>query len=753
MKYVGILLCFMVTALSAAPLVSLENTRIVQDDWGVSYEWGRLPIDSSGVYRVESDVKVVYADLDNLALLIPPSPYPMEVFINDALVYVYGDLEDTQCLANFSPAFVRLGPELITPDQTNQFTVYFYTDGERVALPEFRIGSQERIERRYLLQKLLNSTFIQLLSLNSLILFSVFIMLSFYTKYKTKIYRYYALLSLFIGLAYIPFVFNYSTAPEIFLTKVSKSSFVLAAYFIFLFCIHLYRIQVWIFLKRLLAFFSFAGVVLIFAQQTKYAVNDTFAFFMVMQILPLFLFATSLILWRNMFVRGVENILLATGTLLLLATSFYDMYFILVEKEPFFWSTAYGYMGLSVACVCVLMIHHKRDIASIELQKLEIDQTSRKLLHSNQMLVESTRKIEEYAHLKNRFIKSITHEIVTPINGIADSTDYLRSLDFERDTAEPYIDNLLISYYNLTILFNNLVDYTSLDESDITLECHKYNFEKSIQRLVEYTRKNAQSKGLTFSFEYTSGGLPSLVYGDEKRIAQVILNLLNNAIKFTEFGSVTLKISCEEHTLFCSVSDTGVGIDPTLKENIFKAFTSERSYSTGKEMYANIGLGLAITHRIVTSMGGNISFRSRKNRGSTFSIEVPLQRISDSPSTDSSIEQKRILVAEDNPINQKLITILLKTYNLVAVVVGNGFEAVERVKQESFDLVIMDIQMPVMDGLEATREIKKLCPSLPVIAWTANSTSVECSAAGVDGFLSKPTSRESLYHEVLDRIT
>ncbi|MGM0462214.1 MAG: response regulator, partial [Fibrobacterota bacterium] len=666
------------------------------------------------------------------------------------LLYRFGDLEKSNTLAQFSPVHMSLSSHHFRPEGAQVLEITFYTNGNLSAFPRVFLGSTPQLERRAWLQNTLNKSFVQILSVNSFIIALIFLLIGLYSPKNKKVYFTFACLSFFISWAYFPFLANFSSAPETVFFKISRVSYVFAGYALLVMVWLLYNKGLSKKILLLLAGVSSAGALALLVQGDKQGINDIFALLISLYIIPLLFYTFGYILYHSIKKHTAESAVVIAGIAVLIGTSFFDILHIIQFREPFFWTTAYGYMAIVIGFIIELTRGYKEDIKTIELQKMDIDHANECLVQSNEMLHETAQDLEKSHEAKNVFIKNIAHQIRTPLNSIADSSDFLQELIPPEDQAEKYIHNLTMSYYNLNILFNNILDYTSIESNNITLEKHTYNLHKSLNSLTTFFLFTAQEKGLDFIIPDNLEALPSLVYGDEKRVAQIIMNIVNNAIKFTSEGFVKTSFSYDTGVLTVCVKDTGIGVDGETLECIKRFFSSPYSSRQREKYGESLGLGFAITHKLVTSMNGSVFFTNRTGGGVEVTVTLPLK-----PAVEKNIvfrEGTRVLIAEDNPINRSIISSQLKQYNLIPVVVENGKEAVDLILRESFSLILMDIQMPVMDGLEATRRIRQMDSAIPIIAWTANSTYDECLSAGMNGFLSKPVSKESLYYEIINRL-
>ena len=379
-----------------------------------------------------------------------------------------------------------------------------------------------------------------------------------------------------------------------------------------------------------------------------------------------------------------------------------------------------------------------------------IDISERKAFEAE--LRDSKIAAEEANRAKSDFLANMSHEIRTPLNGVLGMAAILGSTPLTAEQTDCVLTIQSSSELLLSVI-NDVLDLSKIEAGRLELESHPFHFFEAIKSLVELLRPKALEKNLTFIFEYASD-LPHAFLGDEGRIKQILLNLLSNAIKFTHQGSITLRITgaLKEGQIWniqMQVKDTGIGIPSNKQTLMFQPFRQAHSYTTRK--YGGTGLGLSICHKLAELMHGTIYFTSEESKGSTFSVQLQMaavyipekRRTTDSLSPLPVTTPLRILLAEDNPVNQKVAGKILEKLGYHVDIVNNGQEALSAALESSYDLILMDIQMPVMDGLEATRQIKtqKTAPHPRIIALTAhalNEQVAECRAAGMDGHLAKP---------------
>ena len=369
-----------------------------------------------------------------------------------------------------------------------------------------------------------------------------------------------------------------------------------------------------------------------------------------------------------------------------------------------------------------------------------------------------TRADAEAANLaKSAFLANMSHEIRTPLNGILGMAQVL-SMDDLSSAQHDKVSVLRKAGESLLSILNDILDISKIEAGKVTLDAIDFD----LNEILRETRRNfdiiAQDKGLNLTIDM--GNASGIYRGDPTRIRQILSNLVSNALKFTEIGDVGLAAAFGPDGLALSVSDTGMGVPDDKLDRLFLKFSQVDKSTTRR--FGGAGLGLSICRELAEMMGGRMEVRTSEGRGSTFTLRLPLERVAvtqrianTNPSNDAEPELSslRILAAEDNPTNQLVLKTLLKIVDVDVVIVEDGAQAVEAWENETWDLVLMDIQMPVLDGLDAARAIRAREAELgrartPIAAVTANSMAHQiCSyfEAGMDAHLSKPIEAESLF--------
>lgn len=414
------------------------------------------------------------------------------------------------------------------------------------------------------------------------------------------------------------------------------------------------------------------------------------------------------------------------------------------------WTNHHNHRALSDA----IASRYQREALTAELRAENSRRETREV-----ELREARERAESASRAKGEFLATISHEIRTPMNGVIGMLRIVRETELTA-VQRDYLKTASDSAEALLLLLNDVLDFSEIESDRLTLARAPFSPVAIARTVADTHHARARDRGLQLDLRL-GPDLPPAILGDAPRVRQIIANLVSNALKFTERGRIELRVDCLERsgpraTVQFSVSDTGIGIDSATLSNLFTPFTqADNSLS---RRYGGTGLGLAISHRLTKAMGGKLEVQSAVGQGTTFRLVLDGRLPEPAPSTPAAnggakfVAPKlkgRVLVVEDDTVNQQVIELFLKKLNVSLKIAPNGEMAITHATTEQFDLVLMDCQLPGIDGMEATRRIREKLAGKPllIVALTANANAnirEACLASGMNDFLAKPVRFEQL---------
>jgi len=394
----------------------------------------------------------------------------------------------------------------------------------------------------------------------------------------------------------------------------------------------------------------------------------------------------------------------------------------------------------------------------------ELEKANNELTSKSMRLVSAMKKADAATRAKSNFLANMSHEIRTPLNAVLGMAE-LALLETDEDKRERYLHRIMEAGNSLLTVINDILDFSKIEARKLTLESLNFDLRQVLESVMDIHRLQTSAKSLAFDL-HVDEEVPAVLVGDPSRLKQVLINLISNAVKFTERGGITVSVSLSGDAgrkdggvvLEFAVADTGIGIPADKQLDVFESFLQADETITRK--HGGTGLGLAICKLLVELMNGRMHLSSTEGEGSTFSFTARFA-IGDpaalpKPAPDApppAVGHLRVLLADDNALNRFLAKALLEQHGHDVTTVENGAQALEAVREHSFDLALMDVQMPVMDGITATRAIRDpnsgvLDPKLPIVAITAHALKGDRERfieAGMNDYISKPVSMDAFY--------
>ncbi len=696
----------------------------------IPFKSGRLPIAEKGYYFLKAKLEID-SSTDLNSILITPVNYPYYLYVNDKEVYRWGSGENSKFKSNYNAEVVNIEP-VINDSGENTIVFCFFTDGETTPLPNFYVGDFEKLKNKAFVQTFFNQQLI--IGLVVAAFFASILFLGyFFISGKREIEVFFFVLScVFFITAYLNMTLSGQIFNELIILKLSRFSLLMIPYFLLRFVQRytgLFQNYVKLFWIPFFIAIS-AGLYMLFLP-VRNDVNDFFAILQVIVAVPELLIMLLMLVLDLKGNRRKDKFIILMGFIVLAVCAIRDIYYSTNSLVPYVWIIPYGFFTQIFSIAMSITIRQK------ELYISTLDYKD-KLEKANIL-------IKQEAAKRENFLDTIAAELRSPMNGLEE-----RIQDVEKEKSLTF-NSISGAFRRIRITLNNIFDYVAVRDGILRILDHDFNLYSTLDILNSFYFEMARKKNLTFSMAYDKEFVPEFMHGDREHLVQVMDNLLHNAIKYTKEGGVSCSISYRKSDLIFSVSDTGEGIVEEGK-NAFRKAISSGQYVTFSEKYEGVGLGLAITDMIVRKMQGRINLESRKDQGTTILVSIPIKVKKIRTTEKDHISGGKVLVVEDNKVNALIITKLLKKSRYEYNTVENGLLAVQEVQKNSYNVILMDVEMPVMDGIEATKKIRQFDQRTPIIAVTANGNYDDCIEAGMNDHLMKPVNFEYL-KEILRKYT
>lgn len=668
------------------------------------------------------------------ALFLSPNSYSTVITLNDLPVYSWGTLEDIVSMTNFGAETIVLGN---LKNGVNTVVVYLHNDGKIMPLPHVYIDSYNTVAKASTKQTLFNLYLVQAISLASLFAGLLFLGYSFASGMDDRDIFYFAFYAFSIFMGYTHFVMNSPVTNDLFWFKMSRVGYILAPYFLFLFASEYTKMMNKRHWKILLLFFTIPSALFFIESKSQGILGERFSILSVLYIIPGLVLSYVLMIKYQIVSKSISNQIILIGYTLFFVAVFYDITHVVVMKDPYAWVTPYGYFTIIISIVSALALRYYYIHEDVLKYKADLQMTNEALVKANSSLLIESKSKED-------FFKAISHEFRTPLHGMSGIIhNLIENSGKSDDNIKEKHHILASSFYRFELIVQNLLDYEALKADNLDIRNNSFDPYDTINSVLDMFEDSARTKDISLISLVEPGSIPAMLVGDNIRISLVLKNLIQNAIKFTGSGGVSVNALYKSDILEIEVADTGCGIADTAIHSIFKAFKQGTDPEAFNQKYEGMGLGLSIVDAIVNAMGGTISLSSNEGKGSRFTVSIPIKQAVHTVDRTNNLS---ILIVDDNQINLSVAQMQVEKFGCYTATAENGQEAVEKAQDEQYDLVLMDVQMPVMDGLEATRRIKALYPSLPIVGITANAKKSECIEAGMDDVIFKPASTDTIFN-------
>ncbi len=690
----------------------------------------QLPEDAiKGKYTVTYKKVLIlpeYINKNDAIINATPSDYPFIVYINNIIVIKRGFPGTDSCSSDYKGIYQFIPEHALTHQDSLIIVMQTFPKGNNVPPPIITISNRAEGLSQHFWQSALNYSFISGLTFLAFFVFIIYLALWLGSKKRKKEYLYFSLASFCISAGYWNVVFSSPTISDLPLWSISRSIYGLAPTFLLMLITvitnsnkYMDKINTSLFIIALI----FSASILL--QKEKYAVENVFQIYSSFQIFPTLILAMGLFAFKIRKERDIKKWLVLFGFMLTFLAAMHDMYYFKNFKLPYFWTVAYGYSVLELSILLVLA-GDLWDLFESNREKAII------LKDKNLQLNEQSLKIEKLSRTRDEFLKNMAHELRTPLQGLLSSTELLN--DKYQDESTDIIND---QFHNYIRDINNIIDLSTIDSLPQTLSVTFFSPCSALKLVISQLRKIFISFNSDIKLT-CSKKVPESVKGDKEHFIRIVDNIISIGINKYTSGTLEIFLDYKDDKLMLQLScKRGLFFSPDL----FSHIANQSNNFDHKSVKDVRDLSLNAIYEMTIALNGSISFADESTLKLSFPFENVIKIQNSLPTGDT------ILLVEDNRINQIVIEKILEKYNFKVIIAEDGIEAIEHTKSDSPDLILMDIQMPRMDGLEASREIKKFS-NIPIIALTAHADMQECLDAGMNDYLSKPVHSTDLIQKI-----
>lgn len=665
-------------------------------------------------------------DKKDAILLATPSDYPYIISINNEVIIRRGFPNTDYCLSDYKGVYQHIPEHVLALKDTLTIIMQTFPKGNSVPPPNISICNRMLGLNKIFWQSALNYSFISGLTFLAFFVFLIYLALWIGSKNTKMEYLYFSIASLCISIGYWNVVFSIPTIKDLPLWSVSRAMFGLAPTFLLMLITTITNTE-----KKmekintiiLISAIIFSAAILI--QKEKYSVENIFQIYTSFHVFPTLLLAMGIFAFKVRNEKDIKKWMVLIGFLATFSAAMHDLYFYKTFKLPYFWTIAYGYATLELSILLVLA----GDLWDLFEENRKKAFT---LKENNKILSIQSAKIEELNRARENFLNNMAHDLRTPLQGLLSSTELLN--EKYQDESTSVVND---QFHNYLRNINNIIDFSTFNTLPGVMSLSHFSPYSALESLILQANREFRKFGSEIQLNCKED-FPKIVKGDKERFLRIIDNIFNVGINRYTSGILSIYLYFEDNRVKINLKcKDGLFFSPDLFSHL-STQAEDFDHTTVKDIR---DLSLSAIYKITLSLNGSISFKNDSTLKLSFPFEPMNKQERELPVGN------RILLVEDNKVNQIVIEKILEKEGYEILIAEDGIEGVESAINDSPDLILMDVQMPRMDGLEATRKIKEI-KNIPIIALSAHAGMEECLDAGMDDYLSKPVHTVELLKKI-----